>query len=91
MLYAILCYASEDHYPNAVLFNCLVFAVAGIAGQVLLKRYYTPLLQKDPRHRKLLWGLAATARLHRLPARLDAAALRRRPRAAGSSGCGSGR
>lgn len=58
----VLWYISSTDYPNAILFNGIVFAVACVAGQYLLRAYYAPLIARDPRHRVLcrLWlGLYA--------------------------------
>src|SRR5439155_1264386 len=50
--------SSSDHNA-AILFNGLMFGVATGGGQLLLKRYYRPLLEQDARHRMLLrlWGV----------------------------------
>ena len=48
-------YASRDSYSDAILFNGLMFAIASLAGQTLLRRAYTPLIARNPRHRWLLW------------------------------------
>jgi hypothetical protein len=47
-------YASCADYNAAILFNAAMFAVATLASQRLLRRYYGPLLQRDRRHRILL-------------------------------------
>jgi hypothetical protein len=53
-------YASSDDYRYALLFNGLMFAVASLAAQHLLRGYYRPLIARNPRHRRMLafWGLA---------------------------------
>lgn len=47
-------YASNVPYPLAVLFNAAMFGVASIAGQLVLRRLYRPLVERNPRHRALL-------------------------------------
>ena len=47
-------YASSDNYRSAILFNALMFAVASVGAQALLRRSYRPLIERDPRHRWLL-------------------------------------
>jgi hypothetical protein len=49
-------YASSDHYRSAILFNGLMFAIASFGAQVLLRRYYAPLIQRNSRHRWLVRG-----------------------------------
>jgi len=52
--YTALWYVSFDNYRVAILFNALIFAVASFAAQWLLRRYYTPLIARNRRHRLLL-------------------------------------
>jgi hypothetical protein len=54
----LLWYASSTDHNNALLFNGVMFAVASLAAQYLLRGYYRPLIARNPRHRKLLiaWG-----------------------------------
>ena len=47
-------YASSADYRQALAFNALVFAAASIAAQALLRRWYRPLVARNPRHRVLL-------------------------------------
>jgi len=47
-------YASSAVYERAILFNALMFAIASLAAQWLLRRLYKPLIERDPRHRMLL-------------------------------------
>ncbi|WP_165227131.1 hypothetical protein [Aquisphaera insulae] len=47
-------YASKSPYQAAILFNGLMFAVASLGAQWILRREYRPLIQKDGRHRWLL-------------------------------------
>jgi hypothetical protein len=50
----LLWYASSTNYQQALLFNGVMFAAATLAAQYLLRLYYRPLVQRDPRHRRLL-------------------------------------
>jgi hypothetical protein len=50
----LLWYASSDAYHAAILFNGLMFAVASAGAQVMLRRAYRPLVERDPRHLVLL-------------------------------------
>jgi hypothetical protein len=52
--YTLLWYASSADYQWALLFNGLMFAIASLAGQVLLRIWYRPLLARRPQHRWLL-------------------------------------
>jgi hypothetical protein len=52
--YTFLWYASSASYPGALLFNGLMFAIASLAGQILLRIWYRPLLARRPQHRWLL-------------------------------------
>jgi hypothetical protein len=52
--FTLFWYASVDDYQSAILFNTLMFALASFTGQILLRRLYRPLIQKDRRHRILL-------------------------------------
>lgn len=47
-------YASSPNYNQAILFNGVMFAVASFSSQLLLRGYYGPLIQRNPRHRILL-------------------------------------
>ncbi len=47
-------YASVASYDAALLFNAFVFGLASVAAQWLLRRFYRPLIERDPRHRLLL-------------------------------------
>ena len=53
--FTLLWYASFAGYGAAVLFNVLMFGVAGIVAQQVLRRLYRPLIERDSRHRRLLW------------------------------------
>lgn len=50
----LLWYRSSENYNAAILFNALMFAVASIAAQWLLRRYYRPLIARSARHRTML-------------------------------------
>jgi hypothetical protein len=52
--FTLLWYASFDDYQSAILFNTLMFGVASITGQILLRRLYRPLIARDAKHRILL-------------------------------------
>jgi len=49
-------YLSCANYRQAVLFNALMFGVASAASQVVVRRYYGPLIRRSSRHRQLLWA-----------------------------------
>ncbi len=48
-------YLSCGNYRAAVLFNAFMFGAASLAAQRLLRRFYRPLIDRNPRHRSLLW------------------------------------
>lgn len=50
----ILWYLSCDNYRAAILFNALMFAVASVSAQLVLKQFYRPLIAKNPMHQRLL-------------------------------------
>lgn len=52
--YTLLWYASFADYNAALLFNAFIFAVASVAAQWVLRRYYEPLVVRNPLHRALL-------------------------------------
>ena len=47
-------YASSADYRQALAFNTLMFAVASFAAQLLLRRWYRPLVARNSRHRMLM-------------------------------------
>lgn len=47
-------YTGTDAYQTALLFNTLMFAIASIGAQWMLRRSYRPLIARSPRHRLLL-------------------------------------
>jgi hypothetical protein len=52
--FVLLFYASTNAYQIAILFNAFMFAIASGGGQVILRRRYRELIEKNPRHRMLL-------------------------------------
>ncbi len=48
-------YCCAVNYDMAVLFNGVVFAVGSIMAQVVVKRYYGPLIRRAPMHRVMLY------------------------------------
>lgn len=47
-------YFSIAGYREAILFNALMFGIASVAAQFLLRRLYRPLIERNPKHRLLL-------------------------------------
>ena len=60
--FVLLWYASCPVYPWAILFNGAMFAIATAAGQVLLRRHFQALVDRNPRHRTTLgaWIISYT-------------------------------
>lgn len=54
--FTLLFYASGSSYGAAIAFNGLMFGIASLSAQSLLRRHCKPLMQRDARHRKLLWA-----------------------------------
>jgi len=52
--FTLLFYASSNHYQAAILCNALMFALASLTAQMLLRRLYAPLIARDARHAALL-------------------------------------
>lgn len=52
--FTLLFYASSNHYTAAILWNFLMFAVASLTAQNVLRRLYTPLIAADARHGTML-------------------------------------
>ena len=52
--FTLLWYASSAFYPHAVLVNAVMFGVASLAAQVVLKRLYRPLIARNRSHLTLL-------------------------------------
>lgn len=49
-------YAGSADYPSAILCNAAMFFAATLAGQVVLRRVYRPLIARDPKHRWMFWA-----------------------------------
>ena len=49
-----LWYASTPNYHTAVVFNGIMFGVASLGAQTILRRLYRPLIARNARHRVLL-------------------------------------
>lgn len=49
-------YAGGPGYRVALLWNAAAFGVASLSAQLLLRRYYRPLIARNPTHRLLLRG-----------------------------------
>jgi hypothetical protein len=47
-------YASSDGYQEGVLFNALMFAIATLAAQSIVRRRFHSLVRREKRHRSLL-------------------------------------
>jgi hypothetical protein len=47
-------YASADQYQSAIAFNGLMFLIATISAQWILRSYYRPLIARNPAHRWML-------------------------------------
>jgi hypothetical protein len=52
--FTLLFYSSTTNYDAAILFNGLMFGCASVAAQRLLKRFYAPLIARNPRHRQMV-------------------------------------
>jgi hypothetical protein len=52
--FTVLWYISFADHDAAILFNAAIFAVASFTAQWTLRRYYRPLVARNPRHRWLL-------------------------------------
>jgi hypothetical protein len=50
----LLWYASYDVYSAAILFNAAMFAIATLGGQIVLRREYRRLIDRDRRHAPML-------------------------------------
>jgi hypothetical protein len=49
-------YVSCTDYGLILLFNMVMFGIATFAAQIVVRRYYRPLIRREPRHRHLLWA-----------------------------------
>ena len=47
-------YASSGVYQQAILFNGVMFGIASLGAQVILRRAYRPLIARNPIHQRLL-------------------------------------
>ena len=54
--FTMLVYASGCSYDQALAFNAGMFGLASVSVQVLLRRLYRPLIQRDPRHRWMVFA-----------------------------------
>ena len=52
--FTFLWYCSAASYAHAVAFNALMFGVASAVAQLLLRRQYQPLIQRQPKHRYMM-------------------------------------
>ncbi len=52
--FTLLWYVSCANYQAAILFNAMMFGLASIAAQRLLRQYYRPLIRANPVHRPLM-------------------------------------
>jgi hypothetical protein len=52
-------YFSSSSYRGALLFNAGIFAVATVAGHIVMFRYYRALIRRNPHHRIALYGWLA--------------------------------
>ncbi len=50
----VVWYLSFPGYEVALLFNAAMFGLASVSGQLLLRRFYAPLIARDAKHRVLL-------------------------------------
>ena len=55
----LLCNVTATTTQTAVLFSALMFGIATVGGQILLRRYYGTLVERDMRHYLLMriWGV----------------------------------
>ena len=49
-----LCYVSTADYSIAVFVNGVMFAIASFSAQIVMRRYYGPLIRRSPRHGLML-------------------------------------
>lgn len=52
--FTVVWYLTLDDYSTAVAFNGAMFAIASVAAQFLLRRFYGPLIARSIKHRALL-------------------------------------
>lgn len=53
--FTLLWYVSIENYQAAIAFNLVMFATSSLAAQHLLRSYYRPLIEANPRHRVMMW------------------------------------
>lgn len=53
--FTLFWYSSSANYGEALLFNGLMFAIASLSAQWLVRGYYRPLIAGNRRHRLVLW------------------------------------
>jgi hypothetical protein len=53
--FTLLWYATSAAYNQALLFNGAMFAIASFSAQYLVRGYYKPLIERNRRHRIVLW------------------------------------
>lgn len=53
--YTAFWYCSTTGYHAAILFNACMFGTASLAAHVRLRGYYRPLVERNHRHRAMLW------------------------------------
>ena len=76
-------YSSFAAYRPAILFNTLMFGVASLGAQVILRRSYQPLIARDRKHQSLLRTWIFLYAFCRDPDGLEPPAVRRQPRRTG--------
>lgn len=52
--YTILWYLSFENYGRAIMFNGLMFGIASLTAQLILLKFYRPLIQQNKLHRLML-------------------------------------
>jgi len=72
-------YLTSSGYSEAIFVNGVMFAVAGVTAQKLLRTYYGPLIARNSRHRAMLWCWLAIYAYRRHPDGLGAASVHRQP------------
>lgn len=55
LFYYVGCSPSVAAYQSAILFNALMFGVASVSSQWLLRNYYRPLVARNPQHARMIW------------------------------------
>lgn len=54
--FTLLWYVSLENYAVTVLFNAVIFAIASVSAQIILRKHYAPLIARNPIHRPLMWA-----------------------------------